>query len=83
MSQAFNSRAPSACGTRPTRRTRASRPCALDLGVELRLVRAVADHQELRVRRRRADPRNRRRQHVDAVPAAERAGEADDAIARR
>jgi hypothetical protein len=32
-------------------------------------------------RRAAADLRNRGRQHVDAVPAAERAGEADDAVA--
>jgi len=55
-------------------------PVSCHLGVELRLVRPVADHQELDVRRRGADPRKGGRQHVDSVPAAERPREADDAI---
>ena len=53
---------------------------ALDLGVELRLVRTVANQQELHGRHLGADIRNRRRQHVDAVPPAEGAGKAHDEV---
>ncbi len=42
---------------------------------------AVADQQEPRARPPPADLRNRRRQHIDAVPAAKRPGEADDTVA--
>ena len=37
--------------------------------------------EELRIGIGRADPRDRRREHVDPMPAAEGAGETDDAVA--
>ena len=79
-SHAPSRRAPSACGTRPTLRTTSSRPVGADGLVHQRLEVPVADEEHADPRVPGADGRQRRGEHVDAVPAAERAGEADDDV---
>ena len=83
MSHAFSSRAPSALRHAANRLHARLQPGRSHRIVDEVLVGAVADQQEPRVRRFLADARDRRGQHVDAVPAAEGAREADHAIGRR